>query len=228
METNFLEMIPLVATAGFLDGIHPCAIAILVFFIAFLMTLQRSVKSIFLAGSVFIFVIFLTYLGIGIGLFSGMTFFGQHHFFARVGAWLLIALGLVTLVAGLFPGKFSGFKMPGFATQRAKDLLGKATIPSVALAAFLVALCAVPCSGGIYVAVTALLASKTTYLSGFLFLLLYNLMYVLPLIILLILAANPLVLANLSKWRKKNEKGERLVMGAMTVILGVSILLFFI
>ncbi len=228
MNDNFLEMIPLVATAGFLDGIHPCAIAILVFFIAFLMTLQRSVKNIFLAGSVFIFVIFLTYLGIGIGLFSGMTFFGQHHFFARFGAWLLIILGFITLLSGLFPARFSGFKMPGFATRKAKDLLNKATLPAVALAAFLVALCAVPCSGGIYVAVTALLASKTTYFTGFLMLLLYNLMYVLPLIIILILAANPLVLAKISRWRKTNEKSEKLAMGIMTLILGASILLFFI
>ncbi len=228
METKFLEMIPIVATAGFLDGIHPCAIAILVFFIAFLMTLQRGVKNIFLVGSVFIFVIFLTYLGIGIGLFSGMTFFGQHHFFARVGAWLLIILGSATLAAGIFPGKVSSIKMPAFATGKAKELLGKATIPSVAVAAFLVALCAVPCSGGIYVAVTALLASKTTYFTGFMLLLVYNLMYVLPLIILLALAVNPLTLAKLSRWRKRNGKGERIVMGLMTVLLGAAILLFFI
>ncbi len=226
--TNFFEMLPLVAVAGFLDGIHPCAIAILIFFVAFLMTIQKNIKGIFLAGAVFIFVIFLTYLGVGIGLFSGIMFFGQHHFFAKVGAWLLIVLGIVGMVSGLFPKRLSGFKMPIFVTQKAKDLLSRATLPAIAVAAFLVALCAIPCSGGIYMAITALLASKTTYFSGFIYLLTYNFMYVLPLIIILLLAANPLVLVNLSRWRKKNEKREKIIMGLMTLFLGVSILLFFI
>ena len=39
-------MIPLVAGTGFLDGIHPCAIAILIFFIAFLITLRKSICKI--------------------------------------------------------------------------------------------------------------------------------------------------------------------------------------
>ena len=39
-------MIPLVAGTGFLDGIHPCAIAILIFFVAFLLTLHKTFKNI--------------------------------------------------------------------------------------------------------------------------------------------------------------------------------------
>ena len=56
------SMIPLVAVTGFLDGIHPCAIAILIFFVAFLLTIQKTVKNVFFLGLVYIFVIFLTYL----------------------------------------------------------------------------------------------------------------------------------------------------------------------
>jgi len=55
-----MAMIPLVAITGFLDGIHPCAIAILIFFIAFLLTLRRSFKNILGLGLVYILVIFLT------------------------------------------------------------------------------------------------------------------------------------------------------------------------
>ena len=67
---SFASMIPLIALTGFLDGIHPCAIAILIFFIAFLLTLRKKLKHILRLGIVYIFVIFLTYLAIGIGLLS--------------------------------------------------------------------------------------------------------------------------------------------------------------
>ena len=225
---NPSTMIPLVAGTGFLDGIHPCAIAILIFFIAFLLTLQRNVKSIFFLGAVYIFVIFLTYLGVGVGLFSGIMFFGQHHFFAKLGSWLLIILGLISIKDYFFPNLPIHLRMPKAPGDKAKELLIKATLPAIIVAAFLVGLCSIPCVGGIYVAITSLLASQTTYFVGFLYLILYNVMFVMPLIILLLLAANPLTLAKIAEFRQKNERLEKLVMGAAATALGIIILTLFI
>ena len=221
-------MIPLVASTGFLDGIHPCAIAILIFFIAFLLTLQRTFKNIFFLGLVYIFVIFLTYLAVGVGLFSGIVLFGQHHFFAKLGSWLLIFLGAIHLKEYFFPNLPVHLRMPKVSSNKVKFLLEKATLPSIIVAAFLVGLCSIPCSGGIYAAVTALLASKTTYFTGFLYLLLYNLMFVMPLLILLVLASNPLTLARVAEFRQKNERMEKLAMGLLMLALGIGILTFFI
>ena|SRR3989344_9615413 len=221
-------MVPLVASTGFLDGIHPCAIAILIFFVAFLLSLQRTFKNIFLLGLVYIFVIFLTYLLVGVGLLSGIVFFGQPHFFAKLGSWLLIILGLSQIKDYFFPGSPFSLKMPKISNPKIKGYLEKATFPSIIIGAFLVGLCSIPCSGGIYAAVTALLASKTTYFTGFLYLLLYNLMFVTPLLILLVLSTNPLTLAKISEWRQKNEKTEKLVMGILLTAVGVSILTFFV
>ena len=223
-----LAMIPLVVVTGFLDGIHPCAIAILIFFIAFLLTLHRSFKNIIGLGLVYIIVIFLTYLAIGIGLFSGIMLFGQHHFFAKLGSWLLIFLGVVNLKDYFFPQFKLGIKIPRIPNEKIKEYLQKATLPTVAVAAFLVGLCSVPCSGGIYAAIIALLASKTTFLTGFLYLLLYNLMFVMPLIILLVLAANPYTLVKFGEWQQKHKRSQKLVMGLFILILGAAILIFFI
>ena len=118
--------------------------------------------------------------------------------------------------------------MPKIANEQAKQLLEKATLPSIALAAFLVGLCSIPCAGGIYVAVTSLLATQTTYWVGFLYLILYNLMFVTPLLILLVLAGNPLTLAKLAEWRQRNEKSEKIIMGLMLLGLGVFILKFLV
>lgn len=228
VNVAFLTMAPLVAIAGFLDGIHPCAIAILIFFITFLLTLRKSFKNILGLGIVYIFVIFLTYLTIGVGLLSGMMIFGRHHFFAELGSGLLIFLGLLNLKNYFFPQFKLGIKIPRISNEKIKEYLQKATLPTVILAAFLVGLCSVPCSGGIYAAITALLASKTTFLTGFLYLLLYNLMFVTPLIILLVLAANPYTLVKFGEWQQKYRRTQKLVMGLFMIILGAAILIFFI
>lgn len=221
-------MIPLVASTGFLDGIHPCAIAILIFFIAFLLTLHRTFRNIFALGLVYIFVIFLTYLAVGVGLFSGIMLFGQHHFFAILGSWLLIFLGAIHIKDYFFPKLPLHLRMPKFSTEKIKSKLEKATLPGIIIAAFLVGLCSIPCSGGIYAAITALLASKTTYFTGFLYLLLYNLMFVTPLFILLLFAANPVTLAKIAEWRQKHERTEKLVMGTLMIAIGAGILIFFV
>lgn len=226
--SNITTMILLVATTGFLDGIHPCAIAILILFVAFLLALQRTFKNIFFHGLVFILMIFLVYLAVGVGLFSGIVFFGRHHFFAELGSWLLIFLGAAHLKEYFFPTLPLRLQLPKFSRERIESLLKKATLPAVILAGILVGLCAIPCSGGIYVAITALLASKTTYFTGLGYLLLYNFMYVLPLLILLGLATNPITLAKLAEFRQKHQRTEKLIMGLLLIALGVGILLFFI
>lgn len=228
LNTNYQTLIPLVAVTGFLDGIHPCAIAILIFFIAFLLTLQRTLKNIFFLGLVYIFVIFLTYLGIGVGLFSGIMLFGQHHFFAKLGAWLLILLGVFYLKDYFFPQLPFRLRLPHASGEKIREFLKNASLPTVAVAAFLVGLCSIPCSGGIYAAITALLAAKTTYWTGFAYLLLYNLMFVTPLFLILVLAANPVTLVKMGEWQTKNAKAYKLVMGVLMIGLGVGILLFFV
>lgn len=225
---NIPALLPLVVITGFLDGIHPCAIAILLFFIAFLLTLHRTLKNIFSLGLVYILVIFLTYLGIGVGLLSGIMLFGQHYFFAKLGAWLLIVLGLINLKAYFFPQLPLPLRLPRVSPDRIREMLRRASLPTVIVAAFLVGLCSIPCSGGIYAAITALLAAKTTYWLGFSYLVLYNFMFVLPLFMILALAANPLTLVKLGEWQARNSRTYRLVMGILMTGLGTGILVFLI
>lgn len=222
------QMIPLIVGSGLLDGISPCVIAILIFFIAFLVSLQKTFKNILFLGLVYIFVVFLTYLGVGVGLFSGIMLFGRHHFFAELGSWFLIIWGTLQIKDYFYPQLPIHLRMPKISSQKIKPWLEKATLAGVIIAAFLVGLCAVPCSAGIYTAITSLLAAKTTYWTGFLYLLLYNLMVIVPLLVLLILACNPITLAKLAQWRKKHQRTEKLVMGLAMIILGAGILIFLI
>jgi cytochrome c-type biogenesis protein len=221
-------LLPAVLTTGLIDGVNPCAIAVLIFFIAFLFTLKRSFKNIFLLGAVYIFVIYLTYLGIGLGLFKAIVISGQPHLMAKVGSWLMIGLGVISLKNYFLPRLPGSLKIPKFSQATLTYWLRKATLPAVIVAAFLVGLCTFPCSGGIYVAIVGLLAAKTTFIGGFGYLLLYNLMFVVPLVILLLGVANRPVLAKMAGLHQKSERLFNLFFGVIMVLIGIVILLFFI
>jgi len=56
--------------AGLIDGINPCAMATLIFFLSYLSIVGRKGKDILLIGFAFTFAVFLAYFLIGIGLFG--------------------------------------------------------------------------------------------------------------------------------------------------------------
>jgi len=221
------SLLPLVLTTGLLDGVNPCAIAVLIFFIAFLFTLQSKMARIFKYGIVYIAVIYLTYLGIGFGLFKAIIISGEPHLMAKIGAWLVLILGLINII-GYYAPKFPiKMQIPRFSQGTLKHWLTKATLPAVIIGAFLVGLCTFPCSGGIYVAIVGLLAAKGTFMQGLGYMLIYNAMFVVPLIVLLALAGNKYTLGRVAEWQSKSDKGLKFWSGVTMIALGIIILIWF-
>ena len=224
---SFKRLFLLVLISGFLDGINPCAFAVLIFFVAFLFTLRRAVKDILLVGFVYILAIYVAYLLIGLGIVQAFIFSGQEHLMAKISAWLLIIVGLINIKDYFWYGK--GFSLsPKINTSFYKKWIHKITIPSVFLVGFLVGLCTFPCSGGIYVAIIGLLSAKTTYINGMYYLLFYNFMFVLPLIITLFFLINRRVLGQISRWEASNKRVIKLVMGIVMIIIAIIILVWFV
>ncbi|MDP3900587.1 MAG: cytochrome c biogenesis protein CcdA [bacterium] len=222
------SILPLVLVTGLLDGINPCAIAVLIFFIAFLFTLQSGLGKIFRYGIVYIAVIYLTYLAIGFGLLKAIIISGEPHLMAKIGAWLVIALGVVQLINHYqvkFPFKL---QIPKFSQGTLKYWLTKSTMPAVIVGAFFVGLCTFPCSGGIYVAIIGLLAANNTFWQGLGYLLVYNVMFVAPLIVLLALAANKFTLGKVAQWQSEADKGLKFWSGLTMIALGIIILIWFV
>jgi cytochrome c-type biogenesis protein len=215
------ELSALVFSSGFLDGIHPCGFAVLLFFIAFLLFLKRSRTKILAMGAAYIAGVFLTYFLIGIGIFKAITLF-PGHFFAYIGGFLLALIGLISIHDG-WTGKKT-MKIPAFIKPKLNATIQKATLPAAFVAGLLVGLCAFPCAGGIYVAVLGLLSIKTTFWPGVGYLAMYNLAFVLPLILTLLLASSPGVTDKLEEWEKKNKKRFSISLGLAALTLSVYIL----
>ena len=102
--------------------------------------------------------------------------------------------------------------------------MNRASLPTAFFLGVLVGLCEFPCTGGPYLMVLGLLHDQGTYFAGFGYLLLYNLIFILPLVIILFIASDNALLEKVSQWKKAETKRMRLLGGIAMVILGLVIL----
>ncbi|OGH71345.1 MAG: hypothetical protein A2921_00430 [Candidatus Magasanikbacteria bacterium RIFCSPLOWO2_01_FULL_43_20b] len=221
------SLLPVVLVSGFLDGINPCAFAVLLLFIAFLFSLKRTRANIWKMGVVYIAAIFLAYVLIGFGLMKALVFTNSPHLMAKLGAWLVIILGVINIIGLVFPKFPIKLRIPMFSKETLCNWITKATMPAAFVAGFLVGLCTFPCSGGIYVAIIGLLAAKTTYFAGVGYLLLYNLMFIMPLVIILVLAGNKKAVEKITAWEQSETLNMKILSAGIMLLLGIIILAWF-
>lgn len=219
-------LLPLVLVSAVIDSINPCAFSILLLTIAFLFNLGRKRSEILKIGGLYIFGLFLVYILIGLGILQALHLFNTPHFMAKVGALLLLVLGLVNLINEFFPKFPIKLKIPNFAHHKMAELMERGSMLTAFILGILVGLCEFPCTGGPYLMILGLLHDKTTYIVGFGYLLLYNVIFVLPLGIILSIAANNKVLGKFESWKKTNMKNMRFWGGIL--MIGLGLLIFYL
>jgi cytochrome c-type biogenesis protein len=224
--------LPTVIIAGAVDGINPCAFTVLLLFItALLTTLKAGEQNITSTrarlvgmGSIYIGAVFLTYLALGVGLLKAADFFTRQHLPARLGALAAILIGLWMVKDYFLPEWGWKLQSPGKIGEIARQAAQKATVPALIVGGFLIGLCTVPCSGAVYLGVLSLLALQPTAMLGFSYLILYNVIFILPLVVILILASARPTLNQLAHWNLHHKEWVRLVLGGGVVIMGLIIL----
>lgn len=216
-------LLPLVGVAALIDSINPCAFSVLLVTIAFLFSLGKLRASVLEIGAAYILGIFLVYMLIGLGMLQVLHLFDTPHFMAKLGASLLIVLGLVTLTNHFVPAFPVKLKMPQFAHGRMAQLMEKSSLPSAFVLGGLVGVCEFPCTGGPYLMVIGLLHDRATHMAGLGYLLLYNVIFVLPLGVILLLSSDRTLLAKVEAWKKSNTGSMRLWGGQAMVLLGLVI-----
>ncbi|MFA6493068.1 MAG: cytochrome c biogenesis protein CcdA [Patescibacteria group bacterium] len=223
MNHSFLYLI---ITAGLLDSFNPCAIAILLIFITLMLTLQKSRRTIVILGLTYIASVFLAYLIIGVGLLRAVHLFNVPKIFTEIIGWVLIIWGLWSIKDYFFPKLPFRLSISLKGRQIIASYAEKATIPATIIMGFLVAIFGFPCTGGIYLATLALLSAKQTYFKGILYLLIYNLMFVMPLILIFLGTTNRLVTEKIINLNEKNSPVFRLVIGLVTLGMGLILVLW--
>src|SRR3989344_4633197 len=218
-------LLPLMLFSALLDSVHPCSFSILLITIAFLFGMQMERKKILQIGGTYIAGIFASYLLIGLGILKVFHFFNTPHFMGKLGAALLIGFGVINIANALFPKFPIKLKLPAFAHGNMAVLMEKTSFASAFGLGLLVGVCQFPCMGGPYLMVIGLLRDQMTYFSGFWYLVLYNAILIVPLIVVLWIAADKTIVDKMQTWKVTNMQSMKLWVGGIMILLGIIILL---
>jgi cytochrome c biogenesis protein CcdA len=101
----------------------------------------------------------------------------------------------------------------------------KATIPATITVALLISILEFGCTGGVYIPIIAMLASKEQQLLAYIYLVIYNMIFVLPLGIILVLFTNGFAVNKIEQFRQKHRKLMRLISGLVMIALAIVMIL---
>jgi cytochrome c-type biogenesis protein len=210
----------LIGTAALVDSVNPCAFSVLFLTITFLFGLGRKRRDIIWAGLAYVFGIFATYVLIGLGFLKALSLFNIPNLMSKIGATAIIIFGLIAFINEFFPNFPIKLKIPKFAYGRIAILVEKATLPTSFILGIVVGLFEFPCTGGPYLFVLGLLHDQHNILKGFIYLMFYNFMFVLPLLVALGIAVNKKVLDKMDNIRRAETKQARIWIALIMILLG--------
>jgi len=217
-----LPTIGLIIGSAAIDSINPCAIGVLILMVSVVLGQGGSPARLLKVGSAYIGAIFFTYLIAGLGLV---------YFFSAIpiviAQYLSIAVGLLVIVAGILEikdyfwyGKGFSLQIPTkFANMIHDWSTSNHSVWGVMLLGAFVAVVELPCTGAPYLAIITILRIDFNMIA-FGLMVLYNLIFVAPLIIILGMIVGGTKISDVSKWKEDSKGTMRLFMGMLLVGLG--------
>lgn len=234
--------------AGLVDGINPCAFTVIVFFISFLALQGYRRRQLVAIGLTFIFAVCLTYILIGVGLFSFL--------YELKGFWLAVKIfnytvGILSIILGIACIydliKFRKTKktdemilqLPQAVKNQIHKVVGqhyrvdkkessaeKSSLIKLLLSAlvtgFLVSILEAVCTGQVYLPTIAfVLKTSQLKIQALGYLLLYNLMFIAPLFVIFILALFGVTSGDFSVFLQKHMSKVKILMAVLFFGLGV-------
>jgi cytochrome c biogenesis protein CcdA/glutaredoxin len=228
--------------AGLVDGINPCAFTVIVFFMSFLALQGYRKRELVAIGLAFIFAVFLTYLLIGLGVFQ---------FLYRIqGFWLATRIinysigGFSIILGGLAAYDFIKFKktgsaeglvlqLPGIVKNRIHSVIGKhyrkpdgkrklaGLVISALVTGFIVSLLEAVCTGQTYLPTIVFILKGYKDMKAFIYLVTYNLMFVVPLFVIFLFALFGATSVQFSRFMKDKLGAIKILMSLLFLGLGI-------
>lgn len=244
LVARFRALGPLtVAVAGLIDGLNPCAFATLVFLIAYLAASQRRGREILAVGGAFTLGVFLTYLVVGLGLYRVLDWLGNTV--TTAGRWMYGLTALLCAALAVFSfldflkarrGQIEdlSLSLPAALRNRTRAVIRKgqrvqAYVAAAFVTGLLISLLELACTGQIYLPTLVFVSSIPALRARALaYLILYNLTFILPLVVVFALAYFGTTSLQLGLFLKRHtatvKLGTALVFAALALWLGITLL----
>jgi cytochrome c biogenesis protein CcdA/glutaredoxin len=231
-----------VAGAGLLDGINPCSLAVLVFFISYLAFVGRKRWEILAVGISYTLADFLVYFLIGIGGLSFLMTLKSLPILSLILYWLAVIAGLVLAFYNFKDylkarkGDLSGMdlQLSSKTKQRIhKVIRERMGAGSLIGGAFLVGLVTsvleFACTGQVYLPTIAFVSqlSAARY-QAYGYLLLYNLMFEVPMIVTFIIAFWGVSSKTIAGWAQRSVAGVKMMTALLFLAMSAALLVILI
>lgn len=238
-----------VGAAGFIDGINPCAFTTIVFFISFLAFVGYRKREMILAGSFFTAAVFMAYFLIGLGIFK---FLRSMSAFSYVALAINIVIGSLAFILGVLSlvdyfkfrkthdAKGSVLQLPRSIKSRIHSIIGgdfrqdqksgRKTLLKIAwvafTAGFMVSILESVCTGQVYLPTIAyVLRMPGKHMSALSYLLVYNLAFITPLVIVFIFGLFGATSGAFSKFMQRHFGLVKLSTAALFFVLAVVLII---
>lgn len=222
-----------IAGAGLLDGVNPCAFATMIFLISYLSIRKRQGAALLATGGAFTGGVFLAYLGVGFGFLKALA---TLPFLQAIGKWIygLTALLCLGLAYGSVLDYFKAregrladmtLKLPERLRNVSKRLIRQGTgARRFVLSSFLlglgVSLIELACTGQVYLpTIVFMLGIPEWRVRAGLALLIYNVMFILPLVVVFLAVYWGTSSQQLIEWMNRHTPAVKLATAVLFLLL---------
>lgn len=220
IHAQFPTIFTVVVTAA-IDAVNPCAIGVLILMISVVLTSGGSLRRLLRLGLLYVFSVFVVYLSAGLGL---VYFFNSIPLV--IAEYVSIAIAILIVLAGIIEikdyfwyGRGVSLVISPVFTKKIHILTQNLTSAGVVFLGAFVSAVELPCTGAPYLAIITIL-SQYFDLTAFTLLVLYNIIFVSPLIIILLLVASGIRVQKIKMWKQGARDYMRLFAGILLVALG--------
>ena len=220
----------IVLGAAVIDSINPCAIGVILFLSSVLLKVSSHKNLLLRLGLIYIVTVYVVYTLSGLGLVWFQHALIRKGYAEIIGVTVgifVIALGLIELKDFFWYGKGISLEISHKHREKIIALTEKFSLLGIIIIGAFVALVELPCTGGPYLAITAILA-KSFDLQALIYLLIYNGIFVLPLIIVLLLIYFGASTLRLKQWRQTKRKWMNLSSGMLMISLGTLLIFYYL
>src|SRR3989338_8819105 len=216
----------IIITTAAIDSINPCAIGVLILLISTLIVMHNKRSKMLAVGSIYILAVYVTYFLAGIGLLLFIQKLNIAQPLSIFVGGLVIILGFIEIKDFFWYGKGITLSIAPRYVKYIEEHAKKLTVLGAIVLGAFVAAVELPCTGGPYLAITTWIAqSQVLPVKALIYLLVYNFIFVLPLIIILFLVYFGIKIQKIKKWKQDYRRWMRLAIGLVLVALGILLIL---